>query len=82
LSRSGTFSKLLIDPSQAKRRWRWLLPEQFRLKVKNILFRLNTLEFEVPPIEHGLRKELVDYFRPHNDRLSRLLDRDLSDWTR
>ena len=34
-----------------------------------------------PPMDKATKEFLFDYYRPHNERLMKLCDRDLSDWT-
>lgn len=44
------------------------------------LLRKNLQPFTYPPMQPATRVRLVDYFAPHNRKLSQLIGRDLSHW--
>jgi hypothetical protein len=49
-------------------------------KVKHAILALNDKEFRPPPMAEETKRRLVEYFKPHNIRLSELLGRDLLLW--
>jgi len=42
--------------------------------------KFNEREFAPPPINPSTKETLIEYFKPYNEQLSELLDRDLSHW--
>lgn len=55
---------------------------RFRSTLGGYLVRLNAAEEPRPPMEPELRNRLKKEFAPEIDRLSKLLDRDLTGWCR
>jgi len=58
-----------------------------RIRTRNVrigerILLLNSRKVDYPPLNGTLRSELIEYFRPHNDKLSQWLARDLSHWNR
>lgn len=51
-------------------------------RIGDRILRINSRKVDYPPLSGALRSDLLEYFRPHNDALSRLLQRDLSHWNR
>ncbi|HWE37450.1 MAG TPA: sulfotransferase [Isosphaeraceae bacterium] len=82
--RSHALTHLLRQPP------RWLLPlartvlpsRAFRRSLMARIDRLNAVRRRRRPIPPALRRRLVEELRPEVDRLSALLDRDLSMWLR
>ncbi|MHC4757796.1 MAG: sulfotransferase domain-containing protein [Planctomycetota bacterium] len=52
--------------------------EYLRQKITRPILRKNTDAFEYPPMSQTTRNRLVEYFRPHNERLEQLLERKLN----
>ena len=71
-----------------KRHWRirrWIqiaTPLQFRRRAGRMLGKLLRPPPPLSAIDPELRRELQVYFAPEVEKLSRLLDRDLTDWCR
>jgi hypothetical protein len=59
---------------------RKLTSRRFRQAVSDILIQLNTKPFEYPHMRPETRTKLAAYFAPHNEKLSNLIERDLSHW--
>jgi len=49
-------------------------------RLGGTLERLNRAPLDAPPLDPGLRAELVAHFEPHNAELGRWLGRDLEAW--
>jgi hypothetical protein len=59
-----------------------LLPRLLRNKAAKILRRVNTIYGPRSPMDPDLKKRLKSEFKPEADRLSELLGRDLSHWSK
>lgn len=72
------------DDSVAKRWFRRFVPHALRhvihRRVRQPLLAKNIRTERYPPLHDDTRARLVEYFAPHNARLSDLLGRDLSHW--
>lgn len=68
-------------PEWASQVSRALMPAELRTAVKGRLRTLNTEFVPRPPMSPELRRRLQAEFAPEVDRLSALLDRDLSHWS-
>lgn len=55
-----------------------VLPRKMRTYIKQLTARLD----ERPPMPTDVRARLSKHYEPHNRRLEKLIDRDLSHWTR
>ena len=87
LPRHAWLARLLVDETLLpKRVYRKLVSPRvrlfFRARLLNPLRDKNVSDFRYPPMDPATRQRLLRYFNPHNQRLSRLLDRDLSAWDR
>jgi hypothetical protein len=75
---------LRSDDSPPKRWFRRLVPHGLRhmihQRVRRPLLTKNIRPQRYPPMNDDTRVRLVEYFAPHNARLSALLGRDLSHW--
>lgn len=81
--RSQLLARLLWSPTSsagAKRVVRRLLPARSRDRLQSQLARLNEREFQPPPMSSQTRVALIEHFRPFNQELAELLQRDLSHW--
>lgn len=80
--RSELVSRALVTDHPLKRALGRLVPFGWRRKLRNLVEEVNETTFRPPPMSAATRRELIEHFRPHNERLERLLDRDLSAWNR
>ncbi len=64
----------VLQVGEALRRF---VPASLRPRLRALLPERTAQQ---PPLDPGLRRELEHYFRPHNERLERLVGRDLSAW--
>lgn len=81
--RSKVMARLLWSPSSSaglKSVIRRMLPAQARDSLRARLVRMNERSFRPPPMSPETRWQLAEHFRPFNDRLAGLLQRDLSHW--
>lgn len=81
--RSQLLARLLWSPSSssgAKRVIRRLLPAGSRDRLQSRLAQLNEQDFQPPPMSPQTRAALSEHFRPYNQELAELLQRDLSHW--
>lgn len=60
------------------------LPPDLRLFIYDNIYlrfrKLNSKPFKYPPMNPETRERLIEYFRPHIERLSEMIGRDLSHW--
>lgn len=70
------------DKSSVKNILKALVSPKFLTKAKYKVSRLNSTLYTPPPMNPETRKELVDHYREHNERLGKLIGRDLSSWNK
>ncbi len=78
-------SRMIKSPdSTLKKIYRYIMPFKFRTFVqRHITDQLieNTLvPFKYPPMNKKTRGKLYEHFKTHNERLSKMLGKDLSSW--
>ncbi len=59
------------------------LPPEMRIFINKIYLKfreINSKPFKYPPMNPETRKKLIEYYRPHTERLSKMINRDLSQW--
>ncbi|MGL4596490.1 MAG: sulfotransferase family protein [Bacteroidia bacterium] len=82
--KSNTYSriikKVLNNQNPLKKFARTILPTQTEHKVGELLHNVNKSKHKHPELNKQTRNDLIAYFRPYNDQLSQLLNRDLSAW--
>jgi hypothetical protein len=85
--RFKTLQKILYPGnSRAASLFRKIIPGTIRylyhVHVKNPLARVNSEAYSYEPMNEETRKRLIEYFRPVNAELEKLVDKDLSHWNR
>ena len=80
VSRSQAFMNFLNYPSRWQSQLRSMIPRPIRSAGGRILRRLNVVYKPRPPLSPDLRKRLEKEFSPEVDKLSAVLERDLSAW--
>ncbi len=70
----------LLDDSFAKKLVKTLFPASLRAQVKTWLLQRNRKQGSGFKLDSKLARRLRDEYRPHNERLSTLIGRDLSAW--
>ena len=74
------FTQFLASRHPLRRAMRKLVPSTAAHKIRKAILDLNDKPFTPPPINPKTRMELVNYFKPHNEKLSELIKQDLSHW--
>ena len=74
------FTQFLASRNPLRRAMRKLVPSTAAHKIRKTILDLNDKPFTPPPIDPNTRKELVNYFKPHNEQLAELLEQDLTHW--
>jgi len=81
-ARSGLFASKLnwffsgknpITPLTKK-----IIPSNLSCRIRKIALNSSLKEFQKPQMNPEIRKELIEYYKPYNDRLSELIERDLN----
>jgi hypothetical protein len=80
--RSVTYRNLIFRPSLLRAVARRVIPDTPRRKIIRTLERVNLKYEERPPMNPELKQRLKEEFRPEVERLSQLLNRDLTYWSR
>lgn len=80
--RSRTLARVIQDPPWPLRPLAEALPKPLLFQLQTRLDRKNSRRAQRAPMGPALREKLCREFRPDVERLSRLLDRDLTHWTR
>jgi len=71
---------LRYPPAGIQRFGRTFIPPVFRQQFKKKIMRLNTKHVERAPMNNALKHKLRNELRPEIEKLSKLLDRDLTSW--
>lgn len=81
-ARSELLARLLGRKSFLKRTFRKIMSDKPADKIKDFLNRFNEREIEIPTIAPETAMRLTTYFEPYNEKLGKLLGRDLSHWNK
>jgi hypothetical protein len=79
--RSVTYRNLIFRPSLLRTMARRVIPDVPRRKIIRTLERVNLKYEQRPPMNPELKQRLKEEFKPEVERLSKLLDRDLTYWS-
>lgn len=84
VTRSQTYGKILLrmlsNSSPLKKAARALLPGKMDYKVGEAMRKINHTGKKYDPIGKKTMKELLEFFRPYNEELSRMTGTDFSSW--
>lgn len=80
VNKSNTFHRFVKYPPSIVKKIKHLIPWKLRVKTRYKLYQLNQKKGARPSLDEKLRKELIKDFIPDIDKLSALLERDLSFW--
>jgi hypothetical protein len=80
--RSVTYRNIIFRPSMLRTVARRVIPDTPRRKIIRALERVNLKYEERPPMNPELKRRLKEEFRPEVEKLSHLLGRDLTYWSR
>lgn len=75
-------SRFIIRSTAIKSVIRTLLPEKMLASTREKVKNFNRESYTPPPMDPATRKMLIDYYRPLNEDLGKLLGRDLSHWNK
>lgn len=74
------FTQFLASQNPLRRAIRKLVPDTAAYKLRKTILDLNEKSFTPPPINKETRAELGTYFTPYNEKLSELIEKDLTHW--
>jgi hypothetical protein len=77
-----TLMSLLRSDSPVRKMLKAVVPDSKAYKYGDLLRQANRTKEKYESMDPQVRKFLVDFFKPHNDELEKLIDRDLSDWNK
>jgi hypothetical protein len=80
MPRSRWFQRLLQGKSSMKVLIKRLMPRQMRYQAKRALLNANAVKVDYPPMQEDTRMMLQNQFLDDNRRLSKIINRDLSNW--
>jgi hypothetical protein len=63
-----------------KKMARRVIPDRTLDYIRDLAKNANEQDFTPPPMNLETRARLLDFYKPHNQRLSELIDRDLGHW--
>lgn len=75
-----TVAGVLKSRNPVKRTIRRFIPHGLARRARHALLSINEKPFTPPPMHDDTRRRLADYFAPHNQKLEKLIGRDLSLW--
>lgn len=75
-------TKLIVEDNILKRIAKSIFPEKITYKIGKIVLKINEKEIFPPPLKYDTRQKLLKFFKPYNQKLSELLQIDLSCWDR
>lgn len=74
------FTQFLASRNPLRRAIRRLIPDGSAYKLRKAVLDINNKPHNPPALDPKTRKQLINYFTPHNQQLSELLKRDLKEW--
>ncbi len=74
------FTQFLASRNPLRRAIRRLVPDATAYKFRKAILDLNEKSFTPPPINQETEVELGTYFTPYNEKLSELIEKDLTHW--
>lgn len=80
LAKSEFLSKALKSDGSVKFFLKKIIPNTYLRAIRSYIQSMNEAPFEIPEMEQSVKCELVDFFRPHNLELEKILDRKLTHW--
>lgn len=80
--RSPRLAQLVYNQSYAKSLAKKLIPLNVRRRIRNSIQEMNSYEQKPPKMKQTTRERMIEYYRPHNDRLCEYIGRDLSAWNK
>jgi hypothetical protein len=69
------------ERNPVKRAIRRLMPYEVYLRIADGFIGMNRSQRQFPPLDPDVRAALAEHYRPHDERLAKLLGWDLSQWT-
>lgn len=75
-------ARVLRPGNRLKRAVRRLVPDPLAYRIRHTVLKLNARAFTPRPMDPATRARLLEYFAPSNERLARLLGRNLDAWNR
>ncbi len=77
---SFLFTRFMASHNPLRRAIRKFVPDATAYKLRKAVLNWNDKPFTPPPMDAQTREELVAYFKPFNQQLEELLDRELTHW--
>lgn len=74
------FTQFLASRNPIRRAIRKLVPDAAAYKLRKTILDLNEKPFTPPKINQETKVELGTYFTPYNEKLSELIEKDLTHW--
>lgn len=82
MARSETLAKFMMSRNPVKQILKTVLSGQRLKSIRFFVKSMNEVSFSPPQMDPTIRIELVDYFRPHNAELEKILHRSLKHWNK
>lgn len=79
-TKSKLIPRLLNSSRPIKGVFKAILPYRYILTVRESIEQMNNKSFEVPKIIPQTKRELSEFYKPHNQELEKLLGRSLTHW--
>ncbi len=80
LPRCLFITKLILTDNIFKRIVKLLIPQQVTFKIGKTILKINEREINPPPMNFETKQKLLAYFKPYNQKLAELIQKDLSCW--
>lgn len=81
-ARMQTLARLTVTENPIKSSLKKIIPNTYLRKLRQTVTALNEKDFTPPPINEITRLKLVSHFKPLNEKLAVLINRDLSHWNK
>lgn len=82
LPKYNLLTQMFTDKNPMKKFIKVIIPSSVGKKIKRAVIKMNEREFTPPPIRRETRAELLEYFKEGNEKLSKLIKKDLSYWNK
>ncbi len=80
--RFATINMMLTDANPIKQHLRELMPIALARKIKSSIRKWNEVSYDPPSMNPQTRQKLIEHFKPFNEELSILINRNLTHWNK
>jgi hypothetical protein len=81
-ARIPSLAQLVKQDSVVKQKLKIFIPDKTRVWMRMKIKKINRKEFVPPSLNSNIKQKLIEHYKPMVEKLSLILDRDLSNWNK